>query len=628
MKRKICIVSSEHSPHGGIGATLRRQAEVLGARHEVTFIDSPEPSEALGSISFAGEDHRRSAAVLERIEQLYGDEGPDLLEVCDYRAYGIVPLQARAAGHPSLRRTTVAIQLSSTAELLALHDGHSLVPEERRVADLEREQFRLADKLIWPGGDILDLYRRYYGEELLPPAVRIGRPFAVPAQTPQPAPRDPSQPLRILYVGRLQRLKGAIDLVEACLRLDGDWQLTMIGADTPTAAMGQSARLTIEAMTGGDPRVRIEDPIPREEVQRRWPEHDLLVLPSRFEVCANVVLEAMRAGLPVLSTPVGAQTEVVEPGVSGWLSDGIGPRAIGEALQRLLDDREEVERVRSSGEVFAGFLRFTDPEAVIRGYEELIEEATAKQPVARVEVAKEEPLVSAVIPYYRASAYVEEAVGSLLAQTHPNLEVVVVNDGSFEAEDEVLGELERDPRVRVVHQLNKGDATARNLGIELARGEYLLMFDADNALEPEFVSRALRYLRADPQLAYVTCWLRFVDAEGRELGGRGYAPLGNRILRESGEEENWDGDTIALFPRRVLDELEPTFAPEAAMHADWLLYRRLRARGQYGAVIPQLLARYRVHPGSLLRTHEEWLHRLNWEEARDLRRLEETRWVK
>lgn len=627
MKRKICIVSSEHSPHGGIGATLRRQAEVLGAHHEVTFIDSPEPSEALGNVSFAGEDHRRSAAVLERIEQLYGDEGPDLLEVCDYRAYGIVPLQARAAGHPSLRRTTVAIQLSSTAELLALHDGHSLVPEERRVADLEREQFRLADKLIWPGGDILDLYRRYYGEALLPPAVRIGRPFAVPAEAPQPAPRDPSRPLRILYVGRLQRLKGAIDLVEACLRLDGDWQLTMIGADTPTAAMGQSARLTIEAMTGGDPRVRIEDAIPREEVQRRWDEHDLLVLPSRFEVCANVALEAMRAGLPVLSTPVGAQTEVVEPGVNGWLSDGIGPRAIGEALQRLLDDREEVERVRSSGEVFAGFLRFTDPEAVIRGYEELIEEATAKRP-ARVEVAADKPLVSAVIPYYRASAYVEEAVGSLLAQTHPNLEVVVVNDGSFEAEDEVLGELERDPRVRVVHQLNKGDATARNLGIELARGEYLLMFDADNALEPEFVSRALRYLRADPQLAYVTCWLRFVDAEGRELGGRGYAPLGNRILRESGEEENWDGDTIALFPRRVLDELEPTFAPEAAMHADWLLYRRLRAREQYGAVIPELLARYRVHPGSLLRTHEEWLHRLNWEEARDLRRLEETRWVK
>ncbi|HEV2727218.1 MAG TPA: glycosyltransferase family 4 protein, partial [Solirubrobacterales bacterium] len=385
MGRKICIVSSEHSPHGGIGIALRRQAEALATRHEVSLIELPEPSAAIGAISFAGEDHRRSAAVLERIERLYGDEGPDLLEVCDYRALGLVPLQARAAGHPTLRRTTVAVQLCSTAELLALHDGHSLVPEERLVADLEREQFRLADKLIWPGGDILDLYRRYYGESLLPPAVRIGRPFPPPAPPPRLAPRDRSRPLRILCVGRLQRLKGTIDLVEACLRLEADdWELTLIGGDTPTAAMGQSMRLAIEAMSGEDPRLQIEDALPHEELQRRWADHDLLVVPSRFDVCAGVVLEAMRAGLPVLATPVGAQTATVEPGVNGWLSEDVGAKAIRRALQGLLDDRAEVERVRRSGEVFESFLRFTDPEAALAGYEGLIEEAAAR-PAGSVE---------------------------------------------------------------------------------------------------------------------------------------------------------------------------------------------------------------------------------------------------
>jgi glycosyltransferase involved in cell wall biosynthesis len=591
----------------------------------VTLIEDPEPGEAIG-ISFAGDDHRRSAAVLEQIERLYGEEGPDLLEVCDYRALGLVPLQARAAGHPLLRRTTVALRVASTAELLALHDGRSALPGEERVGELEREQFRLADRLIHPGGDVLDLYRRYYGEELLPPAVRIGRPFAAPAAAPEIAPRDPSGPLRILYAGRLQRLKGVLDLVEACLRLTSDeWQLTLIGADTATAAMGQSVRLTIEAMCGGDPRVRIEDALPHEELQRRWAEHDLLVVPSHFEVCANVGLEAMRAGLPVLSTPVGGQTAVVQPGLNGWLSEDVGTEAIGRALQRLLDEREELERVRTSGEVFESFLRFTDPEAVLAAYGDLLGEAAGSSP-APVAVSADEPLVTAVVPYYRAHDYVEEAVGSLLAQTHRNLRVVVVNDGSFAPEDVVLDELDRDPRVRVVHQLNQGDAVARNLGIQFAEGEYLLMFDADNALEPEFVSRALGMLQADPRLAYVTPWLRFVDPGGEELGGSGYAPLGNRVL--AGEEENWDGDTIALFPRHVLEALDPVFPPEAAMHADWLLYRRLRARGEYGAVIPELLARYRVHPDSLLRTHDERLHRRNWEEGRDRRKLEETRWVR
>ena len=622
---KICIVSSQHSPHGGVGAALRRQAELLASRHEVTLIEDPEPSEEIVGISFASEDHRRSAAVLERIERLYGDEGPDLLEVCDHRAPGLAPLQARAAGHPSLRRTTVAVRLAGTAELIALHDGRSSLPGEERVADLEREQLRLADRLIWPGGDVLDLYRRHYGDLPLPAPVRIGHAFPAPAAAPEPAPRDRSQPLRILYAGSLQRLKGVLDLVEACLRLDADdWQLTLIGADTPTAPMGQSVRLTIEAMCGGDPRVRVEDALPPEELQRRWGEHDLLAVPSRFEVCADVALEAMRAGLPVLSTPVGGQTAIVEPGVNGWLCDGLGAEAIGRALRRLLEDRAEVERVRRSGGVFAGFQRCTDPAAILAAYEELIGGAAGSPPPTGV--GDEEPLVTAVVPYYRAHPYVEAAVGSLLAQTHRNLGVLVVNDGSFEPEDAVLEGLDRDPRVRVVHQLNQGDATARNLGIGLATGEYLMMFDADNVLEPGFVSRALAMLRSDPELAYVTCWLRFIGPDGEELEGRGYAPLGNRVLR--GEEENWDGDTIALFPRRVLTALRPTFEPEVAMHADWLLYRRLRARGEYGAVIPERLARYRVHPGSLLRTHDERLHRRNWEEGRDRRRLEETRWVK
>lgn len=625
MSRKVCIVSAEHSPYGGIGVSLRRQAELLSSRYEVAFIERPEPSEAVRALSFSCEDQMRSAAVLEAIEAAYADGvGPEYLEVCDYRALGLVPLQARAAGHPLLRETTVGICVSSTAELLALYDKRSADPGEGRVAELEREQFRLADLLLWPGGDILDVYRRYYGEGLLPRAVRVGRPFPVPPAAPEPPARDPAAPLRLLYAGRLQRLKGVLDLVEACLGLPrDDWELTLIGADTATAPMGQPVRLTLEAMCAGDPRVRFEDALPREELQRRWSEHDLLVVPSRFEVCANVALEAMRAGLPVLSTPVGGQTAIVEHGVNGWLAANAGAAALRRALAELLENRDEVERVRRSGRVFERFLHFTDPDAVLEAYEELLGSPPPRP--ASPPAARAEPLVTAVVPFYGAHAYVEEAVGSLLGQTHRNLEVVLVNDGSFDEAAVVLDELGRDPRVRVVHQLNRGDAVARNLGIALAQGDYLLMFDADNVLEPEFVARALAMLEADRDLAYVTCWLRFVGPDGRELDGRGYAPLGNRVL--SGEEENWDGDTIALLPRRVLEALDPVFSPGVAMHADWLLYRRLRGYGKYGAVIPERLARYRVRPDSLLRAHDERLHGRSWEEARDLRKLEETRWV-
>jgi glycosyltransferase involved in cell wall biosynthesis len=626
---RVCIVSAEHSPYGGIGYALRRQAELLASRHELTFVERPEPDGEVASVSFASEDHQRSAAVLRRIEEAYGGgPGPEYLEVCDYRALGLVPLQARAAGHPLLRETTVAVRISSPAELLALHDGRSMLPAERRVAELEREQLRLADLLLWPGGDILDVYRRYYGEELLPPAVRVGRAFPVPSSPPQLPPLDPAAPLRLLYAGRLQRLKGVLDLVDACLRLPhDDWELTLIGADTETAPMGQSVRLTIEAMSGGDPRIRIEDAIPHEELQRRWTEHDLVVVPSTFEVCGNVALEALRAGVPVLATPVGGLTGFVEHGVSGWLTEGTGSGAIAKALTALLEDRGEVERVRSSGEAFEAFRRFVDPEAFFAAYDEIFEELR-EAPAVRVSAPvpdAEEPLVTAVIPYFDASRYVEETVASLLAQTHRNLEVLIVNDGSFAAADAVLDDLAGDPRVRVVAQLNRGDLAARNLGIRLAGGDYLLMFDADNLLAPEFVARALAMLRADPALAYVTCWLRLIGPGGEALGGRGYAPLGNRVL--ASEEENWDGDTAALFPRHVLAELDQPLAEEGAMQGDWLLYRRLRERGRYGAVIPESLVGYRVHPDSMLRTHDLRLHERSWDEGRDWRKLKETRWT-
>jgi glycogen synthase len=620
---RICIVSAEHSPHGGIGHALRRQVEVLSSRHEVVLIERPEPSETPARISFGGEDHLRSAAVLEEIEKAYdGTEGPDLLEICDYRALGLVPLQARAAGHPFLRGTVAAIRLSSTAELVALHDGRLQLPEERRVAELEREQFRLADRLLWPGGDILDAYRRYYGADLLPAGVKTGRPF--PAVAPPQVPELGAEgPLRILYAGRLQRIKGAMDLVDACLRLpEDDWELTLVGADTETAAMGQSVKLTIERMCEGDPRVRIEEAVSHGDLQRRFAGYHLLAVPSNFEFCGNVALEAMRAGTPVLATPVGAPVEFVGDG-GGWLADDVGAPALGRALARLLEDREEVERVRASGEVFEAFRRFSDPELALDAYETLREPRGAVGAPPRAAGA-EEPAVTAVIPYHHAHRYVEEAVGSLLAQTHRNLDVIVVNDGSFEPEDAVLDRLAEDPRVRVVAQLQRGDLMARRLGIRLAEGEYLLMFDADNVLEPEFVARALAMFRDRPDLAYVTCWLRHVDPDGRELGG-GYAPLGNRVL--SDEEENWDGDTAALLPRRIFESAPEAFPEQKALQGDWLLYRGLRERGEYGAVIPEPLVRYRVHPDSNLRSSDQRLHARSWEEGRDWRKLAAVQWT-
>ncbi len=621
---------------------MQRLARLLAGEHEVTVVHTYEEnarSELEGSagvrqviadpsrlppIAFSCDDHARSAAALLAIEEAFGDEPPDYLEVPDHRGHGLVPLQARNAGHRSLRGCTIGVRLHGSAEMACVQDGTWPRPENRILGDFEREVLRLADLVIWPGGDALGLYERFLGAALPAPAC-LRLPFALPPEPPDPAPRDPQAPLRLLYAGRLQRARGPLVLAEACARIAGDgWRLTIAGADTETAALGRSVRETLETMCAPDPRVSLLDPVAPERLPETLAEHDLLVVPSQFEVWSGIAMEAMRAGLPVLMTPVGGLTGIVEAGVSGWLAADTTRAAIQAALERLLADRDELERVRMSGEVFRRFQRLAEPAPILSGYRELLGER--HPPAVVVNGASPKPLVSAIVPYYGEHEWVGEAVGSLLSQTHRNLEVTIVNDGSFEPEDAVLAELAEDPRVRVLTQLNEGDQSARNLGLVDAEGKYVVMLDADNALEPEFVARAVAMLEADPELAYVTCWLRFVGEEAalEAAWTRGYAPLGNGV--RSDEAVNSDGDTIAVMPRRLFAELGYRYDLGAVM-ADWALYRVLKDDGRLGAVIPERLARYRVRPDSISRTLAGDTHALAWDETLSARRARRLRWV-
>ncbi len=643
---RLCLISSEHDRHGGLGAGLEQLAKLLAREHEVTVVyayetgvpdlGAKEPAglrhfvadpSRLPPIAFACDDHARSAAVMLAIEEAYGDTPPDYLEVGDYRGHGLVPLQARNSGHRSLRGSTIGVRLYGAIEAICMQDGTWRQPGNRILFDFEREVLRLADFVLWPGGDVLELYRRFLGFTL-PQAERLPWPLEQPAVPPQPEPRATNKPLRILYAGRFQRVKGVLELVEACMGLPGDdWSLAMVGGDTNTAPLGRSVRETIETMAAGDPRVALLERIPREELQGIFTQHDLLAVPSRFEVWPNIALEAMRAGLPVLATPVAGLTEIVDNGVTGWHTNGNGRVAIAAALEYLLANRDELERVRASGEIFRRFERLTAPEPILAGYRELLDRRP-HPPTLQRSPRPSEPLVTGIVPYYGEHEFVGEAVGSLLAQTHRNLEVTIVNDGSFDPEDAVLIELAEDPRVRVLTQLNDGEQSARNLGLLDAEGDYVAMLDADNVFEPEFVERAVAMLEANPELAYVTCWLRFIGEHAalEAIGTHGAPPLGNGV--RSDDAINSDGDTIAVLPRRLFSELGYCYDEWAGMASDWALYRVLKDNGRLGAVIPEQLARYRVRLDSLSKDVAGASHTLSWDETLSSRRARMSQWTK
>lgn len=114
-------------------------------------------------------------------------------------------------------------------------------------------------------------------------------------------------------------------------------------------------------------------------------------------------------------------------------------------------------------------------------------------------------LVSVVIPCFNAGRHIDEAVQSALAQTWRDLEVVIVDDGSTDAETlRILGEA-RWPRTRILHQGNGGPSAARNRAIREAAGRYILPLDADDTIEPTYVEKAIPILAGGPDVGCVYC---------------------------------------------------------------------------------------------------------------------------
>jgi glycosyltransferase involved in cell wall biosynthesis len=188
----------------------------------------------------------------------------------------------------------------------------------------------------------------------------------------------------------------------------------------------------------------------------------------------------------------------------------------------------------------------------------------------------------------------------LFEQTHRELEVFVVNDGSFHEEDWMLGKLATRYPIIVLTQQNSGLGAARNFGISQSRGRYVLLLDADNALEPPFVERAVEILEQDSAAAYVTSWLLYVDEDGElyESDDTGYQPIGN--AGPMVDQVNVAGDATAVFRKSVYDR-GFSFSADLTSYEDWFLYRQLGRAGFYGRVIPERLVRYRVRRDSMLR---------------------------
>jgi glycosyltransferase involved in cell wall biosynthesis len=202
-----------------------------------------------------------------------------------------------------------------------------------------------------------------------------------------------------------------------------------------------------------------------------------------------------------------------------------------------------------------------------------------------------DPLVTVVIPCFDQGEYLEGALVSVFEQTLDSFEIVVVDDGSTDPETVATIDGIDLPRVRVVRQENRGLPAARNAGMALARGRYLVPLDADDELAPHFLADLVAVLEVDAAAGFAHCWAELFGDQDALWVTRPFNPY----------QELLSNSVVGCVVMRR-DAWEAVGGYDESMihgNEDWDLWIRLTAAGWGQAEVPVPLFRYRKHGVSM-----------------------------
>lgn len=221
------------------------------------------------------------------------------------------------------------------------------------------------------------------------------------------------------------------------------------------------------------------------------------------------------------------------------------------------------------------------------------------------------PLVSVVIPSYNMAAFIPLTVESVLAQDHPRVELIVVDDGSSDGSVAALRRFGE--RIRLIEQKNAGACAARNRGLKEARGEFVAFLDCDDLWEKGKLTRCVETLLARPAAAMVHSHAYWIDAAGRVFGPPRFPARPEGRVFEALARGNFVVNSTPVC-RRAAVEAAGGWDEGIFTTADWDMWLRLAKSGEL-AFIPEVLARTRVasyyNARNIERTRREWLYVLD-----------------
>ncbi len=204
-------------------------------------------------------------------------------------------------------------------------------------------------------------------------------------------------------------------------------------------------------------------------------------------------------------------------------------------------------------------------------------------------------LVSVIIPAYNAQNFIKATIQSVINQTYPNWEMLIVDDGSTDETRQVVQKYLADHRIQYLYQKNQERAAARNRGIRHASGKYIAFLDADDLWLPDKLKVQVEYLHNHPKTGLCFTHYMLINSQGESLGQQAvnFATGSNQFY--SLLKGNFIANSTVMTPRTILDKVGlfdeslPAFGSE-----DWDMWLRI-ARLYPIHLIDHPLTLYRLH---------------------------------
>ncbi len=460
--------------------------------------------------------------------------------------------------------------------------------------------------------------QQWYKEKLGRESLLITNGINVQAFYPSADKKLKSNTKRIVSVGSPWHfVKGAVVLADSLILLakrrpDTNFEWTI--------ACGKKEKIRPEETLAENLELIIKPGLNQNKMRELYQGADVVVNPSLYEGYGLPTLEAMACGVPVVQADNRGLDFIIEDNRNCLVVPINDSARMAEAIEWILTDEQLADGLRTEGIKTAGkYSTLNQFEMFTRAFEDILQ---ISMPVEKVDKIRrkldviptgenilgisqtyaqapdrKESLVSVVIPSYNQAEYLREALDSLIDQTYPHWEAIVVNDGSTDNTVEVMNEYaQKDARIKPVNKENGGITNALNDGLKHCSGDYFCWLSSDDLYYPEKLEvliKAFENLGDDYALVYGS-----FDLLQEEIHKIDVRPFAEHIMSGAEFPEPLKFDFIdgcsMMIRMDVMRELDG-FNPNYRHSQDLELWMRIASRGYRFHLVDKKVTIRRVH---------------------------------